>query len=314
MRGEHPDWGTLIFDFGRPEVRNFLVANALYWCDQFHADGLRVDAVASMLYLDYSRKAGQWRPNAKGGRENLDAISFLQEMNATVYRKHPGVTTIAEESTAFSGVTQPTDADGLGFGFKWNMGWMHDTLSYISREPIHRQYHHPQMTFAGVYAFSENYVLPISHDEVVHGKRSLLTKAPGDWWQRLATLRALLRVHVGVPGQAVDLHGLRAGRRPRMERGRRPAVGPAGRPGPRRGPAGAARPQHDLPRHAGAVDAGHQPRPASGGSTPTTPRATRSPSCGTEDSARFWPALSISRPSRTRGTVSDCPRPAAGAR
>ncbi len=207
MRGEHPDWGTLIFDFGRPEVRNFLVANALYWCDQFHADGLRVDAVASMLYLDYSRKAGQWRPNARGGRENLDAISFLQEMNATVYRLHPGVTTIAEESTAFSGVTQPTDADGLGFGFKWNMGWMHDTLSYISREPIHRQYHHPQMTFAGVYAFSENYVLPISHDEVVHGKRSLLAKAPGDWWQRLATLRALFAFMWAFPGKQLIFMG-----------------------------------------------------------------------------------------------------------
>jgi 1,4-alpha-glucan branching enzyme len=207
MRGEHPDWGTLIFDYGRPEVRNFLVANALYWCEQFHADGLRVDAVASMLYLDYSRKAGQWRPNASGGRENLDAISFLQEMNATVYRQHPGVTTIAEESTAFSGVTQPTSADGLGFGFKWNMGWMHDTLSYISRLPIYRQYHHPQMTFAGVYAFSENYVLPISHDEVVHGKRSLLAKAPGDTWQRLATLRSLLAFMWAFPGKQLIFMG-----------------------------------------------------------------------------------------------------------
>jgi 1,4-alpha-glucan branching enzyme len=211
MRGEHPDWGTLIFDFGRPEVRNFLVANALYWCDQFHADGLRVDAVASMLYLDYSRKAGQWRPNAKGGRENLDAISFLQEMNATIYREYPGVTTIAEESTAFSGVTQPTDADGLGFGFKWNMGWMHDTLSYIARDPIYRQYHHPQMTFAGVYAFSENYVLPISHDEVVHGKRSLLAKAPGDLWKRLATLRALLAFMWSFPGKQLVFMGSELG-------------------------------------------------------------------------------------------------------
>ena len=211
MRGEHPDWGTLIFDFGRAEVRNFLVANALYWCDQFHADGLRVDAVASMLYLDYSRKAGQWRPNASGGRENLDAISFLQEMNATVYREQPGVTTIAEESTAFNGVTQPTDAGGLGFGFKWNMGWMHDTLSYVAREPIHRQYHHPQMTFAGVYAWSENYVLPISHDEVVHGKRSLAAKAPGDRWQRLATLRTLLAFMWAFPGKQLVFMGSELG-------------------------------------------------------------------------------------------------------
>jgi 1,4-alpha-glucan branching enzyme len=191
-RGEHPDWGTHIFDYGRREVRNFLVANALYWCDEFHADGLRVDGVASMLYLDYSRTEGQWAPNQYGGRENLEAIALLQEMNATVYKHHPGVVTVAEESTAWPGVTRPTSSGGLGFGFKWNMGWMHDTLSYMSREPIHRQYHHNEMTFSTVYAWSENYVLPISHDEVVHGKRSLTGKMPGDTWQRLANTRALL--------------------------------------------------------------------------------------------------------------------------
>jgi 1,4-alpha-glucan branching enzyme len=207
MRGEHPDWGTLIFDFARPEVRNFLVANALYWCEEFHADGLRVDAVASMLYLDYSRKEGHWRPNAAGGRENLDAISFLQEMNATVYREHPGVTTIAEESTAYPGVTQPTDLQGLGFGFKWNMGWMHDTLSYVERDPVYRQWHHQQMTFAAVYAWSENYVLPISHDEVVHGKRSLAAKMPGDTWKRLANLRALLAFMWAFPGKQLLFMG-----------------------------------------------------------------------------------------------------------
>nr|WP_239143213.1 1,4-alpha-glucan branching protein GlgB [Actinoplanes philippinensis] len=191
-RGEHPDWGTYVFDFGRKEVRNFLVANALYWCEEFHADGLRVDAVASMLYLDYSRKDGEWTPNQYGGRENLDAISFLQEMNATVYKHHPGVMTIAEESTAWPGVTRPTHLGGLGFGFKWNMGWMNDTLSYMEKEPIHRQWHHHQMTFATVYAWSENYTLPISHDEVVHGKGSLTGKMPGDLWQKLANTRALL--------------------------------------------------------------------------------------------------------------------------
>ncbi|RAK42660.1 1,4-alpha-glucan branching enzyme [Actinoplanes lutulentus] len=191
-RGEQPDWGTYVFDFGRKEVRNFLVANALYWCEEFHADGLRVDAVASMLYLDYSRKEGEWTPNQYGGRENLDAISFLQEMNATVYKNHPGVMTIAEESTAWPGVTRPTHLGGLGFGFKWNMGWMNDTLSYIEKEPIHRQWHHHQMTFATVYSWSENYILPISHDEVVHGKGSLTGKMPGDLWQKLANTRALL--------------------------------------------------------------------------------------------------------------------------
>ncbi|MFC7530688.1 1,4-alpha-glucan branching protein GlgB [Actinoplanes sp. GCM10030250] len=191
-RGEHPDWGTYVFDYGRKEVRNFLVANALYWCEEFHADGLRVDAVASMLYLDYSRKEGEWTPNQYGGRENLDAISFLQEMNATVYKNHPGVMTIAEESTAWPGVTRPTHLGGLGFGFKWNMGWMNDTLSYMEKEPIYRQWHHHQMTFATVYAWSENYMLPISHDEVVHGKGSFTGKMPGDLWQKLANTRALL--------------------------------------------------------------------------------------------------------------------------
>jgi 1,4-alpha-glucan branching enzyme len=192
QRGEHPDWGTYVFDFGRREVRNFLVANALYWCDEFHIDGLRVDAVASMLYLDYSRKHGEWSPNQYGGRENLEAITFLQEMNATVYKNHPGVVTIAEESTAWPGVTRPTHLGGLGFGFKWNMGWMNDTLSYMEKEPIYRQWHHHQMTFATVYAWSENYILPISHDEVVHGKGSLTGKMPGDLWQKLANTRALL--------------------------------------------------------------------------------------------------------------------------
>ena len=206
-KGEHPDWGTYIFDFARAEVRNFLVANALYWCEEFHADGLRVDAVASMLYLDYSRKDGEWAPNALGGRENLDAISFLQEVNATVYKHHPGAMTIAEESTAWSGVTKPTSEGGLGFGFKWNMGWMHDTLEYVEHDPIHRQYHHGQMTFAAVYAWSENYFLPLSHDEVVHGKRSLAAKMPGDDWKRFATLRALYAFQWSFPGKQLLFMG-----------------------------------------------------------------------------------------------------------
>ena len=205
--GEHPDWGTYVFDYGRNEVRNFLVANALFWCEEFHADGLRVDAVASMLYLDYSRKDGEWSPNKYGGRENLDAISFLQEMNATVYKHHPGVVTIAEESTSYSGVTRPTYLDGLGFGFKWNMGWMHDTLQYMSKDPVHRQWHHHQMTFSLVYAWSENFVLPISQDEVVHGKGSLAGKMPGDKWRRLAQVRALLAFMWAHPGKQLLFMG-----------------------------------------------------------------------------------------------------------
>jgi 1,4-alpha-glucan branching enzyme len=212
-RAEHPDWGTLEFDFGRTEVRNFLVANAVYWCEEFHIDGLRVDAVASMLYLDYSREGGEWLPNAYGGRENLDAVAFLQEMNATVYRRCPGVVTIAEESTAWDGVTRATHEvghtgfGGLGFGLKWNMGWMHDSLEYVGHEPVHRKYHHNEMTFSMVYAYSENYVLPISHDEVVHGKGALVSKMPGDWWQQRATHRAYLGFMWAHPGKQLLFMG-----------------------------------------------------------------------------------------------------------
>ena len=211
LRGEQPDWGTLVFNFGRSEVRNFLVANATYWLEEFHVDGLRVDAVASMLYLDYSRQPGQWRPNEHGGRENLEAIAFMKEANATAYRRTPGVMMIAEESTAFPGVTSPTDVGGLGFGLKWNMGWMNDTLRYLAELPINRRYHHHEATFSMVYAYSERFILPISHDEVVHGKGSLLRKMPGDDWQQLAGVRSLLAYQWSHPGKQLLFMGCELG-------------------------------------------------------------------------------------------------------
>ncbi len=206
-RGFHPDWNTAIYDFARREVTGTLIANALYWLDRFHVDGLRVDAVASMLYLDYSRKAGEWLPNWEGGNDNREAVAFLKRFNSLVYGTHPGAMTIAEESTAWPGVSQPTFMGGLGFGFKWNMGWMHDTLEFMSQDPVHRRWHHDRMTFGLLYAFSENFVLPLSHDEVVHGKRSILGKMPGDEWQRFANARAYYGFMWGHPGKKLLFMG-----------------------------------------------------------------------------------------------------------
>ncbi len=308
-RGYHPDWHTLIFNYGRDEVRSFLLSSADHWLRTYHADGLRVDAVASMLYLDYSRKAGEWLPNEHGGRENLEAVSFLRRLNEDVYREHPGAQTFAEESTAWPMVSRPTDVGGLGFGFKWDMGWMHDTLQHFRREPIHRRYHHGELTFRQVYAYSENFVLPLSHDEVVHGKGSLLGKMPGDDWQRFANLRLLLGSQWAQPGKKLLFMGGELGQQAEWDHD-----------------ASVSWQLRDDPAHEGIVrwvrdlNALHRvgtraararrgSRSASSGSTPGTPREGRSASSGAaRERATSWSWRSTSRRCCTSDSGSACPR------
>ena len=314
-QGFHPDWSTAIFNFGRPEVVNYLVANALYWLDRYHVDGLRVDAVASMLYLDYSRKAGEWLPNRHGGNENLEAVAFLRKLNEAVYGRHPGAFTIAEESTAWPGVSMPTHAGGLGFGFKWNMGWMNDTLEYLALEPVHRRWHHDRMTFGLIYAFTENFVLPLSHDEVVHGKGSLIARMPGDGWQQFASLRAYYAFMWAYPGKKLLFMGqeFAQGREWNFDAGLEWPLLDVG--WHQRRAHAAARLQPRLPRTSARCTSATAKATASAGSRSTTARTRCSRGC-----ARAATARPPSRPSptsrrcRATATASACRGRAAGAR
>ncbi len=312
-RGEQPDWGTYVFDFGRREVRNFLVANATYWLEEFHVDGLRVDAVASMLYLDYSRKDGEWSPNIYGGRENLEAVSFLQEANATAYKRSPGVVTIAEESTAWPGVTRPTHLGGLGFGLKWNMGWMHDTLQYVHRQPVHRQWHHHEMTFALVYAWSEQYVLPISHDEVVHGKGSLIARCRATAGSSSPTCAPTSPTCGRTPASSCCSWARSSGSTP-SGASRAASTGGCSTTPTTAACSSASPTSTASTRRRRPCGRRTTPRPASSGSTPTTARATRSRGCAGAPTARRSPAWSTCPAARTRSTASACRTAARGTR
>ena len=285
-QGYHPDWTSAIFNYGRREVRSFLISSALCWLERYHADGLRVDAVASMLYLDYSRDEGEWIPNRFGGRENVDAIDFLRQLNDAIVEEFPEAATFAEESTAWPMVTGASAHGGLGFGYKWDMGWMHDTLQYVRRDPVHRRFHHDEITFRSVYAFSERYVMPLSHDEVVHGKASLLRKMPGDDWQRFANLRAALRDDVDAAGQEAAVHGWRAGHLVGVEPRRDARLEPPRRPAARRRAPVDRRPQPSSTGRSRRCHGATPIPPGSGGSSATTTPTACSPGCASTPPAR----------------------------
>ena len=279
LQGRHLDWGTLIYNYGRTEVVNFLVSNALFWFDRYGVDGLRVDAVASMLYLDYSRPAGEWIPNRHGGRENLEAIEFLRRFNIELFGHFPEATTAAEESTAWPQVSQPVEYGGLGFGFKWNMGWMHDTLKYIGKDPVYRKHHHGDILFGLHYAFSENFILPLSHDEVVHGKRSILGRMPGDEWQRFANLRAYYSFMFGHPGKKLLFMGCEFGQQREWNHDQSLGLAPAGATAARRHPEPDPRSQPALSQRTGAARDGLATRRDLNGSSPMIPATTSLPGC-----------------------------------
>ena len=314
-KGFHPDWKSAIFNYGRNEVRAFLISNAMFWLDKYHVDGLRMDAIASMLYLDYSRKQGEWIPNMYGGRENLDAVSLLQRVNHDAYQEFPDIQTIAEESTAWPMVSRPTYIGGLGFGMKWDMGWMHDTLKYFAHDPIHRKYHHNKLTFRGLYAFTENFILPLSHDEVVHGKGSLIGKMAGDYWQKFANLRLLFGYMFTQPGKKLIFMGGEIGQWSEWNHDCQRGLGAAGVPVAPGNQALGQRPERLLSQRARHARVRLQSRRIALDRRRRQRKQRALPTCATARTRmRRWSSPATSRRCRAAAIASESPSPASGAR